>query len=133
MILTGIVAHYYSAQSLPKSILHPSIAEKVWLAFVRGEYGVAVMQAMKRVEIAVGKPAATLTIICSDMTRKHSLWRVAPLTDMGVVKADREARPHLFARRNRQLKRILQSHRDVNLDDPAEAIEVSKRATSPHC
>ena len=44
---------FAAATLLPKAIIHPSIAEKVWLAFVRGDFDVAVFQAMKQVEIAV--------------------------------------------------------------------------------
>jgi hypothetical protein len=32
---------FAAAQMLPKAMLHQSISEKVWLAFVRGDYNVA--------------------------------------------------------------------------------------------
>jgi hypothetical protein len=37
------------ANLLPKEILHPKIADPVWRAFTRGEFDVAVFQAMKAV------------------------------------------------------------------------------------
>jgi hypothetical protein len=46
-------AQYAVARLLPKSLLHPRIAERVWLAFMRGEFDVAAFQAMKAVEIFV--------------------------------------------------------------------------------
>lgn len=117
-------AGFAAAQSLPRSILHPSIAEKVWLAFVRAEYDVAVMQAMKRVEIAVRRACGySNDAIGPDMMRRAFNVDSGPLTDMTVVKAEREARQHLFAGAIGSYKNP-QSHRDVNLDDPTEAIEV---------
>ena len=82
------------------------------------------MQAMKRVEIAVrqacGYPDDTYV---QDMMRTAFSVEGGPLTDMGVVKAEREAREHLFAGAIGSYKNP-QSDRDVNLDHPAEAIEV---------
>jgi uncharacterized protein (TIGR02391 family) len=117
-------AGFASAQLLPKAVLHPSIAEKVWLAFVRGEYDVAVMQGMKRVEIAVRKACGYGDdAIGAPMMRKAFDPDGGPLTDMEVVKSEREARAHLFAGAIGSYKNP-HSHRDVNVDDPAEAIEI---------
>jgi hypothetical protein len=41
------------ANLLPKDLLHPSIAQKIWPAFPRGEYDPAVFLAFREVEIAV--------------------------------------------------------------------------------
>jgi uncharacterized protein (TIGR02391 family) len=38
---------------LPKSLLHPIIAEKTWSLFLRGEYDTGIFQAFKEVEVAV--------------------------------------------------------------------------------
>lgn len=38
---------------LPRNLLHPIIAEKVWSLFLRGEYDTGIFQAYKEVEIAV--------------------------------------------------------------------------------
>jgi hypothetical protein len=38
---------------LPKEALHPQLADEVWMAFMRGEFDVAVFQSMKAVEVAV--------------------------------------------------------------------------------
>src|SRR6266404_4029598 len=46
-------ANYAVARLLPREALHPKIAEKVWLAFMRVEFDVAAFQAMKAVEVAV--------------------------------------------------------------------------------
>ena len=46
-------AQYSVSRLLPKEMLHRRISETVWLAFMRGEFDVAVFQAMKAVEVAV--------------------------------------------------------------------------------
>ena len=46
-------ASYAVARMLPREALHPKIADKVWMAFMRGEFDVAAFQAMKAVEVAV--------------------------------------------------------------------------------
>jgi len=46
-------AGFRASRMLPKETLHPRLADKVWSAFLRGEYDVAVLQAMKAVEVAV--------------------------------------------------------------------------------
>ena len=38
---------------LPKGLLHPLVIEKVYAAFLRGEYDTAVFQAFREVEIAI--------------------------------------------------------------------------------
>ena len=44
---------FRQANLLPKGILHPVIAHKVWSQFIRREYETAVFQSFKEVEIAV--------------------------------------------------------------------------------
>jgi len=115
---------FAAARLLPKAILHQSISEKAWIAFVRGEYDAAVFQAMKQVEVAVRKACGYGDDeMGAAMMRKAFAVEKGPLTDMSVVKSEREARQHLFAGAIGSYKNP-QSHRDVNLDDPAEATEV---------
>lgn len=115
---------FAAAQSLPKAILHPSISEKVWLSFVRGEYDVAVFLAMKQLEVAVRSACGYGTEeVGVSLMRKAFDVASGPLTDKIAVKAEREARQHLFAGTIGSYKNP-QSHRDVNLADPSEAIEL---------
>lgn len=112
------------ARRLSKEALHPRIARTVWAAFVRGEFDVAVFQAMKTVEVAVreasGFPAKE---VGTNLMRQAFDPQSGPLTDMTVERAEREARSALFAGAIGSYKNP-HSHRDVRLDDPAEAIEV---------
>jgi uncharacterized protein (TIGR02391 family) len=119
----GKFKDFVAAKLLPKELLHPSIRNDVWLAFVREDYDSAVLKAMKQVEISVrtacGYGAA---VIGTDLMRKAFHPESGPLTDKSVVAAEREARQHLFAGAIGSYKNP-QSHRHVDLDDPHEAIE----------
>jgi hypothetical protein len=44
---------YARSMAFPKTLLHPSIADDVWLDIIRGEIDTAVFKAFKAVEIAV--------------------------------------------------------------------------------
>ncbi len=50
---------YAVARSLPRDMLHPRIQKKVWMAYMRSEFDVAVFQAMKAVEVAVRAATST--------------------------------------------------------------------------
>ena len=112
------------ARRLPKESLHPRIAQSVWQAFMRGDFDVAVFQAMKAVEVEV-REAASLPAkdIGPALMRKAFHPDNGPLTDTTDEKAEREARSALFAGAIGSYKNP-HSHRDVNLDDPSEAIEI---------
>ena len=115
---------FAAATSLPKKIIHHSIIQKAWLAFIRGEYDVAVFQSMKQVEISVREACAFEDkIVGVDLMRRAFHKGNGPLTDKLMPVAEQEARQHLFAGAIGSYKNP-HSHRDVNLDDPQEAIEV---------
>ena len=117
-------SRYAVARMLPREALHTKIAQTVWMAFMRGEYDVAVLQAMKAVEVAVreaaGLPAKE---IGTNLMRKAFDPQSGPLTDATAEKAEQEARSALFAGAIGSYKNP-HSYRDVRLDNPAEAIEV---------
>lgn len=113
---------YAIARHLPKEALHPRIAQKVWMAFMRGEFDVAVFQAMKAVEVAV-RAATHKTELGVKLMRSAFNPENGPLTDMTVDSGERIARMELFAGAIGSYKNP-HSHRDVPLDDPAEATEV---------
>ena len=113
---------YAVARRLPKESLHSRIAEKVWMAFMRGEFDVAVFQAMKAVEVAV-RDATGIPELGVSLMRKAFHPEDGPLTDKTVEKGEREARTALFAGAIGSYKNP-HSHRDVPLDDAGEATEV---------
>lgn len=120
----GEFAQYAIARTLPKQALHPRIATTVWMAFMRGEFDVAVFQAMKTVEVAV-REAANLSAkdIGTGLMRKAFDSDNGALTDMTAEKAEREALSALFAGAIGSYKNP-HSHRDVQLTDPTEAVEI---------
>ena len=108
---------------LPREALNPKLAEKVWTAFMRGEFDVAVFQAMKAVEVAVrygsGLPVSLLGVkLMREAFRDNGV-----LADMTAEAGERVGRMELFAGAIGSYKNP-HSHRDVNLNDPAEAVEI---------
>ena len=115
---------FATARLLPRDILHPQLAQKVWLAFMRGDFDFAVFYAMKTVEIRV-REAARLgqDLVGVKLMRKAFDVEKGPLTDMAVEAGEREACAALFVGAIGSYKNP-QSHREVNLSDPARALEV---------
>lgn len=116
------VRPYAFVRRLPKEVLHPVFADTVWAAFMRGEYDVAVFQAMKAVEVAV-REATGLPELGVRLMRKAFDPKGGPLADMEADEGEREARSALFAGAIGSFKNP-HSHRDVGLSDPGEAIEI---------
>ncbi len=116
-------AAYRQANRLNKDNLHRKIAAPVWQAFVRGEYDVAVFLAMKAVETSVKDASGLADLIGVKLMRMAFHSATGPLTDMSAEEGERDARANLFAGAIGSYKNP-QSHRDVDLDDPEEAIEI---------
>lgn len=114
---------YVGSLEFPKSLLHPSIAEDVWLDIVRGDPGTAVFKAFRAVEVAV-RTAGKF----SDKDVGTALMRAAfdvkngPLTDKTLPEAEREGMAHLFAGSIGTFKNP-HSHREVTIDDVRAAQE----------
>jgi uncharacterized protein (TIGR02391 family) len=91
---------------------------------MRGEYDVAVFQAMKAVEVAVREaaklPAALLGV---RLMREAFEPGTGPLTDPAMEGGEQVARMELFAGAIGSYKNP-HSHRDVDLNDPGEAVEI---------
>jgi uncharacterized protein (TIGR02391 family) len=108
--------------ALHRRLLHPTIAEKVWSNYLRGDYDTAVFQAFREVEIAVRIAGGY-----DQQTYGHTLMREAfnpaagRLTDQQAPKSERERTADLFAGaigyRNQS------SHR-VAVNDPTTAAEM---------
>ncbi len=115
---------YTVARRLDPTILDERIRATVWAAFVRGHFQIAAFAALKAVEVAVRKAAGYgHDRYGRDMMAMAFNPDVGPLTDMTAEKAERIARRDLFCGAIGSYKNAL-SHRDVDLDDPAEAVEV---------
>ena len=115
---------YRKTNLLPKQLLHPVIAQKVWSAFIRGEYETAVFQAFKEVEVSVRDAGGySPTDIGIPLMRKAFDSLNGPLTNKKLPEAERESLAHLFAGAIGSYKNP-QSHRHVSITDPTEAVEM---------
>jgi hypothetical protein len=97
------VEAFRKGRILPDDLVPALFAQKVVPPFRRGDYDVAVFQAFKEVEVAVRKAANAKKAGYPDSDVGTALMRKAfhpetgPLTDMAVVRAEREAVMHLFS------------------------------------
>jgi uncharacterized protein (TIGR02391 family) len=111
-------------QTLPRHLLHPRIEQKVWSAFLRGEYDSAVFEAFKQVEIAIrdagGFPDTDIGV---SLARKAFHPDTGPMTDISVVPAERQALSDLVAGALGSYKNP-HSHRNVIISDASEAAEM---------
>lgn len=116
--------NFQEAATFPKSLLHPAIADKVWLALTRGNLDEAVFVAFKAVEVSVRDASKLNAIdIGTDLMRKAFDKNTGPLTDKTQPLAERDALAHLFAGAIGSYKNP-HSHRTVSINDVREAQEM---------
>ena len=114
---------YPQGNLLPTHLLHPTIAQKVRSRFLSGDYGDAVFEAFKQVEVAVRKAGGYAdTELGVDLMRK-AFGDKGLLTDRNQPPAEQAARAHLFAGAIGAYKNP-GSHRDVapTAEEAAEVI-----------
>jgi len=122
------VEAYRKGRVLPIGLLQPTLAEKVWPLFLRGDHDVAIFQAFKEVEVAVRKTANSKgaeypdDVLGTTLMRKAFHPETGPLTDKSRVASEREAEMHLFSGAIGHAKNPA-SHRDVEIS-PQEAARV---------
>ena len=120
----GAFKTYARSVAFPKSLLHPSIADEVWLDIVRGNIETAVFNSFRAVEIAVREAGNFAdTDIGVPLMRKAFDKAAGPLTDQQQPEAEREALAHLFAGAIGSYKNP-HSHRTVTINDATEAQEM---------
>jgi uncharacterized protein (TIGR02391 family) len=115
---------FRAASEFPKSMLHPLIADKVWLSLIRGDLADAVFTAFRTVEEQVREAGGfKATDIGTDLMRRAFHPDTGPLADNRQEKPEREALAHLFAAAIGSYKNP-HSHRTVTIEDPREAQEM---------
>ena len=118
-----------AAKTFPKAMVHPSIADKVWSALMRGDLSDAVFNSFKAVEEAVREAGGyTATDLGVDLMRNAFHKDNGPLTKLSDPEPERAALGHLFAGAIGSYKNP-HSHRTVKLTDPREAQEQVMLAT----
>lgn len=116
--------HYRMSKLLPRELLHPSFAERVWLDFVRGNYDGAVFTAMRQVEIAVRDASgADIDWPGVKVARFAFKPQEGPLSDLDAGAGEQHGMMDLFAGALGALKNP-GSHRVVDFESPAEAAAV---------
>src|SRR5260221_5937542 len=88
---------FQAARAFPKSLLHPSIADKVYSYLTRGELDEAVFAAFKAVEVAVraaGKYGSTDIGVA--LMRRAFDPKNRPFTDHNQTETQKDALLHLF-------------------------------------
>lgn len=115
---------YARSVGFPKALLHPSIADEVWLDIVRGDLETAVFKSFRAVEIAVREVGHFADAdIGVPLMRKAFDKTTGPLSDQQQLEAEREALAHLFAGAIGSYKNP-HSHRTVTISDAVEAQEM---------
>lgn len=115
---------YRKSNILPKESLHPTIADRVWSSFIRGDYDVAVFQAFKEVEVAVRAGGGyTVADYGVDLMSKAFKVDSGDLADMQLPEPERKAMLLLFLGATGLFKNP-SSHRHMTLTDPHEAAEM---------
>ena len=115
---------YARSVAFPKALLHPTIADEVWLDIVRGDLETAVFKSFRAVEVAVREAGHFAdTDIGTALMRKAFDKTIGPLSDLQQPEAEREALAHLFAGAIGSYKNP-HSHRTVSINDATEAQEM---------
>lgn len=113
---------YQKANLLPKKLLHPIIAQKVYHLFLRGDYDTGILQAYKEVEVAVRNASGYSDKYGTELMRQAFKVENGPLIDQSQPKAEREAILHLFSG-SIGLYKNPHSHRNVTVK-AEEAVEI---------
>ena len=104
-----LVRSYRHANLLPRHQLHPRIAQKVWVSFLRGDYDTAVFQAFKEVEVRVREAGEYADTDIGVALMWKAFGKDGPLTDAKAPEAEQKALAHLFCGRDRVLQEPPQS------------------------
>jgi uncharacterized protein (TIGR02391 family) len=116
--------NFVVARMLPRRLLHSSLEARVWSDFVRGPYDSAVLFAAKQVEIAVRKAVDAgsgrygVALVSDAFNEEHG-----KLTELNAHIDERKGRRNMFMGFIGAYKNPL-SHRDLDISDPAEAVEL---------
>ena len=121
---TGDFRKFKASQLLPLQTLDPQLAARVTSAFLRGEYDLAVFAAFREVEIVVRELGGYAHgDVGVPLMRKAFDPNGGPLTNPEQEAGEKQSVGHLYAGAIGLFKNP-SSHRDINLNDPIEAIEL---------
>jgi uncharacterized protein (TIGR02391 family) len=113
----------YKKAAMFSAYLDAALIRMVKPLFVRGDYDTAVFRAFKEVEVRVRKKAKYGNDKYGRDLMVQAFGPTGPLTDKSAPKGDQDAMRELFAGAISQCKNP-SSHREVQFEDPAEAIDL---------
>jgi hypothetical protein len=116
-------ADYTRAAAFPKALLHPAIADEVWLDLVRGDLAIAVLRSFRAVEIAVRDVGRFRDEDIGVPLMRRAFGQGGPLADPARMPAETDALANLFAGALGSYKNP-HSHRTVEIRDLTEAQEM---------
>jgi uncharacterized protein (TIGR02391 family) len=124
LLASNSFRNYALSVAFPKSLLHPSIADAVWLDLARGDLETAVFKAFRAVEIAVREAGRfSDTEVGTTLMRKAFDKTSGSLSDQRQPEVERESLAHLFAGSIGSYKNP-HSHRTMTINDSTEAQEM---------
>lgn len=115
-------AAFREAAAFSRSMLHPSIADKVWLGLSRGDLDDAVFHAFKAVEVAVREAGGFGDGDIGVNLMRKAFGPTGPLSDTTKEAGERDALMNMFAGAIGSYKNP-HSHRNVAIE-PREAQEM---------
>ena len=126
----GDAAKFKATNLLPHDTLDPLLAAKIRSPFIRSDYDSAVFEAFKEVEIRVRRLSSlSKDDIGVNLMRKAFKPSQGPLIDHEQTKGEQQGIMDLFAGAIGSFKNP-SSHRDVDLTDPVETVELIMLADS---
>ncbi len=118
------VKKYRHANLLPRNLLHPTISDRVWPDFLRGDYDSAVFKAYRAVEVAVREAGGfKKDDLGVSLMREAFKKNVGSLTDSGEPEGEQVALQHLFAGAIGRFKNpSSHRHREIEAHEAVEVI-----------
>lgn len=124
LVSRGDPRRLFARRKIPKEHLHPAMRAAVWPLYHRGEYELAIVAAMRSVEVEVRRAASFAeTDHGAPMVGKAFNAKTGPLRDQSASPAEQEAMAG-FMSGAFGLYRNPYAHREMGQDDPDEAAEI---------
>ncbi|TWB33101.1 TIGR02391 family protein [Nitrospirillum pindoramense] len=118
------VKTYTLARRLPRDRLHPTIDKAVWSSFIHGDYDCAALQALKKLEVRI-RDAAGISVGTTGKSVIEEAFKKddGKLYDSSGVEAEEHGLKIMLMGIFAYYRNSF-AHRDVNLEDPDQAIEI---------
>lgn len=123
LLAEGSFPDYARGVAFPKALLHPAIADAVWLDLARGDPSTAVLKSFRAVEVAVRAAGGFGDADIGVPLMRRAFGPGGPLASTSALPAEVEALSSLFAGAIGSYKNP-HSHRTIEITDLNEAQEM---------